>query len=305
MPNNDQSKDIYIPQQLSLTFTGPRAELAGAVSHPEDQTASNGVPGSGEDKEKDKTSDFNIDPLKEEKSASNVNCPGLIRSVIESEKGIIPSVIEKESPAAIVRPHVDRYLFVDLETGGLYPNKHAVLQVAAVITDLDLNIKAQFMSYIQPHPELLVTQEALMINQLSLDRLQTAPPEKAVALALSHFARLIGPPPRFAGYNCQFDLEFLSYLWQRHDLLPAPYQVPWLDIYAVAKSRLGADAGLPNFKLASVADHFGLNTTGAHDALADLIMTIEIAKLLQLASDKAPSLKNGIDLETARFSVLL
>ena len=28
----------------------------------------------------------------------------------------------------------DRYLFVDLETGGLYADKHAVLQVAAVIT---------------------------------------------------------------------------------------------------------------------------------------------------------------------------
>src|ERR1700722_897659 len=125
----------------------------------------------------------------------------------------------------------DRYLFVDLETGGLYPDKHAVLQVAAVITDFNFNIKGQFMSYIQPHPELEVTPEALKINQLSLEVLTFAPPEKTVVLALSHFLRMVGVAPRFAGYNCQFDLEFLAGMWQRHDLLPAHYQVPWLDIY--------------------------------------------------------------------------
>src|SRR5580658_1782581 len=82
-------------------------------------------------------------------------------------------------------PCVKRYLFVDLETGGLYPDKHAVLQVAAIITDFDFNVKGQFMSYIQPHPELEITKEALMINQLSLEGLQLAPIEKSVALALS------------------------------------------------------------------------------------------------------------------------
>ncbi len=208
-----------------------------------------------------------------------------------------------ETASDFAEPCVKRYLFVDLETGGLYPDKHAVLQVAAIITDFDFNIKGQFMSYIQPHPELEITQEALMINQLSLEGLQSAPGEKLVAMALSHFARLVGPLPRFAGYNCQFDLEFMSYLWQRHDLLPAPYQVPWLDIYAVAKSRLGADAGLPNFKLASVARHFAVDTAGAHDAMADLIMTIEIAKQLKGMPEKSLPLKNGMDLETVKFSI--
>ena len=92
------------------------------------------------------------------------------------------------------------------------------------------------MSYIQPHPELEVTAEALRINLIKpLKFWSFAPTEKAVALALSHFLRMIGGAPRFAGYNCQFDLEFLAGMWQRHDLLPAHYQVPWLDIYAVAK----------------------------------------------------------------------
>jgi exodeoxyribonuclease I len=200
-------------------------------------------------------------------------------------------------------PVADRYLFVDLETGGLYADKHAVLQVAAVITDFDFNIHGYFMSYIQPHPEREITQEALMINRLSLETLQLAPCEKSVALALSHFARVVGAMPRFAGYNCKFDLEFLAGVWQRHDLLPAPYQVPWLDVYTVARSRLGVEAGLPNFKLGSVAAHFAVNATGAHDAIADLLMTIEIAKRLKAMPEKPVSAKNGIDLETVKFSI--
>jgi DNA polymerase III epsilon subunit-like protein len=292
MPDKNQSQDIYTSRQLSLGLTGPQPALDSAAAPLEDQKPSNPVhtPHKTENVAESKPN-----------AANNEDSPGSMPSVIEPGKEI-NSVIERKSSAKPA--YSDRYLFVDLETGGLYPDKHAVLQVAALITDLDFNIKGQFMSYIQPCPHLQITKEALMINQLSLEHLQTAPVEKAVAVALAHFVRLVGDAPRFAGYNCQFDLEFLDHLWQRHDLLPAPYQVPWLDVYTVSKSRLGADSGLPNFKLISVASHFGLNTDGAHDALADLIMTIEVAKRLRALTEKPNSLKNGIDLETAKFTVI-
>jgi DNA polymerase III epsilon subunit-like protein len=80
-----------------------------------------------------------------------------------------------------------------------------------------------------------------------------------------------------------------------------PYQVPWLDIWAAAKSKLGNNAGLPNFKLGSVAKHFGIDATKAHDALEDLFMTIEIAKELKAMPDRADKDRN-LDVEAARFS---
>jgi DNA polymerase III epsilon subunit-like protein len=294
MPDKNQSQNIYTSRQLSLSLTGPQAASDGAGEAADSENAVDlALPSPEAEKAPESTST----------PADSENSPGFMSSVIEPENGVMPSVIGRDS---VAKPACsDRYLFVDLETGGLYPDKHAVLQVAALITDLDFNIKGQFMSYIQPCPDLEVTKEALMINQLSLDHLKTAPAEKAVAVALAHFVRLVGQAPRFAGYNCQFDLEFLAYMWERHDLLPAPYQVPWLDIYAVAKSRLGPEAGLPNFKLISVASHFGLNTSGAHDALADLIMTIEVAKHLRTLAEKSNSLKNGANLETAKFSIMV
>jgi len=198
----------------------------------------------------------------------------------------------------------NNYLFVDLETGGLYADKHSILQIAAIFTDLDFNIQSYFMSYVNPHPELKVTKEALLINQLKWEDLVKAPSESAVALALHHFASMPGQKARFAGYNCQFDLEFLSLMWKRQNVLSVPYQVPWLDLYAAAKSKLGNNSGLPNFKLVSVANHFGINVSGAHDALQDLFMTIEIAKLLKAMPDN-PHKDRGIDVEAAKFSLLV
>jgi exonuclease I len=190
------------------------------------------------------------------------------------------------------------YIFIDLETGGLEPARHAILQVAAVITDLDLKIRGHFMSYIRPSAELEITEEALAINQLCRDELELAPLESAVALALKHFADTSGPSTRFGGYNCKFDLEFLDEMWKRHNLLPAPYAVPWLDIYAVTKTKFSYEAGLPNFKLTTIADHLGISSHGAHDASADLIMTIEVARRLRQLPDR----EGAAVLTPARFS---
>lgn len=119
---------------------------------------------------------------------------------------------------------------------------------------------------------------------------------------MHHFSLLNRRKGRFAGYNCQFDLEFLALMWKRQDTIDMPYQVPWLDIYACAKSKLGNNSGLANFKLASVADFFGINVAGAHDALQDLFMTIEIAKQLKAMPVHADKAESG-ELETAKFSI--
>jgi DNA polymerase III alpha subunit (gram-positive type) len=211
----------------------------------------------------------------------------------DQNQSIHQSVIEKTH---------NHYLFVDLETGGLYPTKHPILQVAAVITDLDFKVQSYFMSYLKPHPELEVSEQALSINRLNWDDLQNAPAEEIVAQALQQFTGICGQKARFAGYNCQFDLEFLSHMWKRQNTLDMPYQVPWLDIYSAAKSKLGNNAGLPNFKLASVASHFGVRVDGAHDALQDLLMTIEIAKQLKAMPHKE-DIENGTHLETAKFTI--
>jgi DNA polymerase III epsilon subunit-like protein len=191
------------------------------------------------------------------------------------------------------------YLFVDLETGGLDAQRHSILQLAAVITDLNLRVQGYFMTYVRPHPHLEVTAEALAINQLQMEELSTAPDEALVAEALSHFASLAGLKPRFAGYNCKFDLLFLDELWKRQQAVLPPYRVPWLDVLDVARIKPQFDAAVSNLRLATIAEHLGINTSGVHDAGTDLMITIEVAKQLRAMPDR----DNGsFVLESARFS---
>lgn len=77
--------------------------------------------------------------------------------------------LDNEAPPSPAESNLSHkhYLFVDLETGGLYPAKHSILQIAAVITDLDFKTQGYFMSYVKPHPKLQVSAQALSINQLN------------------------------------------------------------------------------------------------------------------------------------------
>ena len=190
------------------------------------------------------------------------------------------------------------YLFVDLETGGLDAERHAILQLAAVITDLDLNVLNCFASYIKPHPDLAVTLEALAINKLNLADLESAPEESSVLNAFLHFALPSDNLARFAGYNCKFDLSFLNKMLKRHDAPQLPYRVPWLDIFDVAKAKIQFESPEKKFKLTTVAHHLGVTTAGAHDAAIDLMITIKVAKLLK----ELPYRNGTVVLETAQFS---
>lgn len=215
--------------------------------------------------------------------------------LLDKEAVDMPSIVQGEETNS---PRPTAYIFVDLETGGLDSLKHPILQIAAVITDLDLKIRGHFMSYVRSQANLEITEEALTINRLSRSDIEAAPLESQVALALKHFTDTSGGPARFAGYNCKFDLEFLDEMWKRYDLLPAPYMVPWLDIYSVTKTKFGYDSGLANLQLTTVATHLGISSLGAHDASADLIMTIEVARQLR----KLPDREGAVILTPARFS---
>lgn len=168
------------------------------------------------------------------------------------------------------------YLFCDLETTGLEETQHAIVQIAAIATDEAFNVRGYFMSYIKPWPGAEITDEALAINGLTREFIDKAPSEDVVAMALATFIGCYGEPT-FAGFNCPFDLKFLAAMSERTGIALG-YAVPWLCVYTRAKKHLRLDS----YKLTSVAEHLGIPVDGAHDATADLLMTIRIARKLCL-----------------------
>ena len=87
-----------------------------------------------------------------------------------------------------------------------------------------------------------------------------------------------------AGYNVGFDIKHLRALFERNGLNIDDYFKPVnADVFEQVK-RAGIQKALPYLpdrKLTTVAKHLGVNLENAHDALADIKATREVAKRLQ------------------------
>lgn len=183
--------------------------------------------------------------------------------------------------------------FMDTETGGLRP-EHPTIQIAAISVDSEWKELETFERKIVFDP-LACDAEALEINHY--DAKDWATEAKPLPMVLSEFAGLLnrhrcvdlvskaGNPyrvVRLAGHNIVgFDLKRVSAAFKRLGIF-----FP-IDFKSVLDTRQGAvwhfeKAGSPpaDYKLTTLAKHFRIDTTGAHEALADVRMSIEIAKRL-------------------------
>lgn len=170
------------------------------------------------------------------------------------------------------------YLFTDLETGGLEPTQNPIVQLAAIMTDSDLNIRSMYTSFVNPRQDQIITQESIDTHHLTREKLESAPSANQVYNSFFWFAHSYDAPLIFAGYKCFFDYQFLEHLRIECGTLSAPYVTPWLDILRIARRELNLPDG---HKLTTVAQHLGCFVDGAHDALADIYMTLKIARILR------------------------
>lgn len=185
-------------------------------------------------------------------------------------------------------------VFLDLETGGLYM-RHPVIQIGAVVVDAAWNELETFEAKVKFREED-ADPEALAINHYDAKAWADAAPESVVVAAFADLLRrhrsveLIskrsGKPykvARVAGHNVTtFDLDRLTAMFKRHEAFLA------IDYKSVLDTRHGAvwmlwgqERQPKDFKLASLAEHFGIPVNGAHDALVDVRLSIAIARKLR------------------------
>lgn len=182
-------------------------------------------------------------------------------------------------------------VFFDTETSGLRP-EHATIQLAAIAVDSEWRELETFERKIA-FDVTKADPEALKINHYSAEAWKSAVPERQ---AVDEFAALLnrhrsieliskrtGRPytvARVGGHNViGFDLERVAAMFKRHGLF-----FP-VDFRSVLDTRYGAVwlfEGLAeqpkNFKLTGLAEHFGIPTDGAHDALFDVRLSITVAR---------------------------
>lgn len=188
---------------------------------------------------------------------------------------------------------MNKIIFIDTETGGVNPEKAALIQLSGIIR-IDKKDVEKFNFYIKPFENSEVTEKALEVQGRTLEELKTDKyvEEKEVYKQfinlLDKYIDKYDRTDKFivAGYNVRFDVDILKAFFQRHEnnflfsyldssMLDPLYSIRLLQIAEVLPV-------LENNKLETWCKHFGIELK-AHDSLEDIEATKKlIGKLISL-----------------------
>lgn len=190
----------------------------------------------------------------------------------------------------------ESFLWYDFETYGTDPRRDRPAQFAAIRTDAALEpVDSPEVFYCRPASDLLPQPAACLVTGITPQIAdQRGLPENEFALRI--FELMSRPGTCVAGYNnLRFDDEVARHLFWRNFLDPYSRE------YANGNSRLDLidllrmtralrpegiawadhEDGRPSFRLEDLAAANGMDTSNAHDALADVEATIAMARLLK------------------------
>lgn len=188
---------------------------------------------------------------------------------------------------------MNKIIFIDTETGGVNPEKAALIQLSGIIR-IDKKDVEKFNFYIKPFENSEVTEKALEVQGRTLEELKTEKyiEEKEVykqfVSLLDKYIDKYDRTDKFvvAGYNVRFDVDILKAFFQRHgnnflfsyldsSMLDPLYSIRLLQIAEVLPV-------LENNKLETWCKYFGIELK-AHDSLEDIEATKKlIGKLISL-----------------------
>ncbi|MGF1679682.1 exodeoxyribonuclease I [Photobacterium minamisatsumaniensis] len=191
--------------------------------------------------------------------------------------------------------------WLDYETFGASPSIDRPCQFAGVRTDMDLNVIGEpLVIYCKPPLDYLPSPEACLITGITPQEAHEKGLPEPEFIARIH-AELSKPNTCVIGYNnIRFDDEVTRYTLYRNFF--DPYAWSWqnnnsrwdlLDImrtcFALRPEGVNwptNEDDLPSFKLEHLSVANGIEHANAHDAMADVYATIELAKILKTNQPK-------------------
>lgn len=191
------------------------------------------------------------------------------------------------------------FVFFDTETTGLKHGFDQIVHFAAIRTDANLNEIERFEARSRLLPHVLPHPAALRTNGLPIGRLLDACLPSHYDMVRAIRKRLLSwSPSIFLGYNSiRFDEEMLrhalfqtlhpAYLTSNHNNSRADVWGLVMAAAAVSPACLNVPIGpegRPIFRLEQLALANGVAQEQAHDALADVITTLELCRLVQQRS---------------------
>lgn len=178
-----------------------------------------------------------------------------------------------------------KIFWFDTETTGLDPKKQDIIQLAYMV-EIDGKIIEDGQFFMQPFDYKAIQPDALQIHGLTVEKIKTfQPPQEAykqIVAVLSKHIDKFNKADKFypAGFCSRFDQDFLKAFFEKNNDV---YYGSWFNYksldpigilhYLDAVGKIS----LPNYKLATVCEHFGIKIK-AHDAISDIKATRELAQ---------------------------
>lgn len=164
---------------------------------------------------------------------------------------------------------------IDVETTGISPEKERIIEIGAFRPGTG----EIFRTLIQPGRPL--PERITELTGITDDMLTDAPEEKE---AIKQLLEFLGEDTILLGHNISFDHSFIVQAIRRCGFLePQFYGIDTLKLSRVLCPEL------PNKKLETMVEHFGLTNERAHRAFEDARVTVEVYRCLR-AMQKEPEL---------------
>lgn len=175
-------------------------------------------------------------------------------------------------------PVSDDFLaFIDTETGGLVPGRDPVIEVATILTDLELNELGRFDAKIQLRPGDVVSPEAARLNGYDPEvwAREAVPMAEYRGFLSRHIPR--GSVAVSVGHNVSFDRDMIDQGYFKPAGFFCPLSYHKVDTVGIAMAlKLAGVIRCENVRLTSVSAALGIEHGKAHTAMADLLVSKEI-----------------------------
>jgi DNA polymerase-3 subunit epsilon len=163
----------------------------------------------------------------------------------------------------------DIFICLDCETTGLDPENERIIEFAAVRFTMN-EILDKYETLVDP--ERLISAESMAIHHITDAMVQGKPKIQEVLPPLLKF---VGKD-LIVGHGIRLDIDFISLSAKRHQL-PCSIQFnPYIDTLRLA--RLYGES--PTNSLEVLREHFNIAEEGAHRAMNDVVVNIEVFKFL-------------------------
>jgi DNA polymerase III subunit epsilon len=189
------------------------------------------------------------------KERSFANAPSQVTSQADPVEAEIARAIRQSVP--------ERFLVFDLETTGLDPGRHEIIEIGAIKVNRDSARHDGFQCLVKPKKR--ISKRITQINGISQQMVNEQ--GEPLGTVLKDFAEFIGNLP-LVSFNAEFDMGFLRASASRHGITIRN------QVSCALELARQAWPGRESYKLCDLARDGKLPSEGAHRALEDCKRTI-------------------------------